>query len=364
MQVLFCTDGIFPEAVGGMQRHARLLIEKLAENFDLELIVVHPHEKELFSNYENVKEERVENINLSKNYFKQLREYSKRVYSVIEKYPKAVIYSEGLTVWYGAKNVTNRLIVNPHGVESFHATSAKEKLVGIPFRMASRNIFKNAKYVISSGGHLTDILKKNCKENKILTIPNAVNIPEQKEGVKNTNKIEFLFVARFASNKGIHVLMEAIDQLNSVGFEKKIFFHLCGKGPLYNEYTENHQKSNVKYWGFVSDEDLANLYRTVDVFCFPTLFEGMPTVVLEAMSHKLPVIVSDTGATNTMVDASNGFLIERNNVKQLVDSISNFCNLNSGERLEMSKNSFNKIEKEYNWDVVAKTHFDLFKSMV
>ena len=50
IEVLFCTDGIFPHAVGGMQRHSSLLIEELAATGAVELIVVHPHEgKQLFN---------------------------------------------------------------------------------------------------------------------------------------------------------------------------------------------------------------------------------------------------------------------------------------------------------------------------
>ena len=43
LQVVFCTDGIFPHAVGGMQKHSKLLVEELARMNLLDLVVIHPH---------------------------------------------------------------------------------------------------------------------------------------------------------------------------------------------------------------------------------------------------------------------------------------------------------------------------------
>ncbi|MGV2336128.1 MAG UNVERIFIED_CONTAM: glycosyltransferase family 4 protein [Planctomycetaceae bacterium] len=47
------------------------------------------------------------------------------------------------------------------------------------------------------------------------------------------------------------------------------------------------------------------------MFVFPTRFEGMPTVVLEAMAAAMPIIVSETGATGEFVSSDNGYLIKK-----------------------------------------------------
>ena len=57
IQLLFITDGIFPHAIGGMQRHSRLLIEELSKNAELEIIVIHPHDSlKIFSDESSIKE--------------------------------------------------------------------------------------------------------------------------------------------------------------------------------------------------------------------------------------------------------------------------------------------------------------------
>ena len=47
-QLIFCTDGVFPHAVGGMQRHSVLLLAELAKIGIWEIIVIHPHDKKVF----------------------------------------------------------------------------------------------------------------------------------------------------------------------------------------------------------------------------------------------------------------------------------------------------------------------------
>ncbi len=367
LKVIICTDGIFPHAVGGMQRHSRLLIEELAKG-EVEVIVIHPHSgTNVFEGFENIREITIENIDTNKNYLSECYKYSKRVYFEILKYPDAIIYSQGLSVWHGVKNLTDRLIVNPHGLEGYQTVTFREKMVCLPFRMIFNYLFRNSSYVVSLGGKLTDILKKSLPGNtsKILVLPNAVNIPKvfDKPAKINNQTLNLFFIARFAANKGIHILLQAVRELNEEGYIDKITYNLGGKGPLFEEYSTKYKFKNVNYLGFVSDEQLSELYRNNDLFVFPTLFEGMPTVVLEAMSYSLPVIVSDTGATCELVGPENGYLIEKNNVSALKQAIKDFYNLPTGAKNQLSANSLEKVKQHFTWKVVAERHLEFLKAL-
>lgn len=365
MKVVFCTDGIFPHAVGGMQRHSRLLIKELAKRADVEITVIHPHRQKAFGSNENIKEEVIQGIDESRNYLLECYRYSKRVYSVLEKYPDHVIYSQGLSVWYNINKISGRLIINPHGLEPYQAISLKDKITGIPFKIIFNYFFSHAAKVVSLGGRLTDILKIRISKSKIAVIPNATNLPVEELPEKDySGKLQILFVARFASNKGIHILLEAIEQLNKRGYKDKIKWNLGGKGPLFNHYVENFNYENVNYLGFVSDEQLAELYKTNHLFVFPTLFEGMPTVVLEAMSYGMPVIVSDVGATAELVDAANGYLIEKNNVDALINAVVDFLKLPDADKKQLSINSYRKVRENFTWEAIAQRHVELFKSLL
>ncbi len=89
----------------------------------------------------------------------------------------------------------------------------------------------------------------------------------------------------------------------------------------------------------------------------------MPTVVLEAMSNYLPVIVSDTGATSELVDRENGFIIEPDNVETLKDAIKKYFNLSAEEKDRMSNNSFVKCMDNFTWKSTAKKHLAVFNSI-
>ena len=81
-KLAICTDGIFPYAIGGMQRHSRFLIDYLSKNQDYEIIVLHPHNETIF-NHPNVQEIKIQEIDKNKNYLLQSYLYSKRIYNVL-----------------------------------------------------------------------------------------------------------------------------------------------------------------------------------------------------------------------------------------------------------------------------------------
>ena len=175
--------------------------------------------------------------------------------------------------------------------------------------------------------------------------------------------LKLLFVGRFARNKGIHILIKAIKKLNNQGFSDRIQFHLVGKGPLYDQYARDYAYKNLLYHGYVDDEELNILYKNSHAFVLPTLFEGMPTVVLEAMKYGLPIIVTNVGAALELVDSSNGFIVRKNDVQSLVDTIKDFYFLSLDNKQALSKKSYDKVCNKFSWQIVAKKHRKLFDSL-
>ncbi|HNQ12802.1 MAG TPA: glycosyltransferase family 4 protein [Bacteroidia bacterium] len=363
MKIIFCTDGIFPLAVGGMQRHSRLLIEQLALYKDIELHVLHPHKNsKIFKSLPSIIETGIE-YKRSGKYIADCYEYSKSIFSYIEKHPDALIYSQGLSVWFMISKLKGRVIVNPHGLEPFQTQTLKDRIITIPFRFVFNHLFEQATHVISLGGRLTKILNKKAGKQKVVTIPNAINLPHKPTRETFNDCIHVLFVGRFAFNKGIKYLIDAIDLLNQEGFEHKFKFTLVGKGPLYESIVGQSSFSNLSFAGAASDEDLKKLYMEADVFILPTLFEGMPTVVLEAMGFALPILVTDTGATCSMVDETNGYIIDKKSAADIKEKLIEFSKLSTEERKKMSDASYDKVKQNFTWDHVAELHVDLFKKM-
>lgn len=83
---------------------------------------------------------------------------------------------------------------------------------------------------------------------------------------------------------------------------KKYKFNLCLAGPLFGENEENWLNNlikdapNVKYMGYLSDEELKNLYKKAKVFALPSIIEGVGFVALEAAVYGAEIVLTDIGA--------------------------------------------------------------------
>lgn len=351
LKVLFCTDGIFPHMVGGMQRHSRLLVEALARTGEVELVVVHPHPGiQVFEGLHHITEIALQPLPAKKYYLFELWDYSKEVLAIARKHPDHIIYSQGLSIWSGITEVTERLIVNPHGLEPYQVLGFKDKVKTWLFRRAFDSIFRRAAGVVSLGGRLTGILKERMGPklaNRIYVLPNATESPGEVPLKSKESPMGFFFAGRFAWNKGIGVLLQAAQQLNEAGYADRFRLELGGKGPLFEEMKAQYPLPNVKFLGFIPDEELQNCYLRNQVFVLPTLFEGMPTVVLEAMAHAMPIIVTDVGATLELVSEKNGLIIEKNSVESLVKAMKAFMEMDQAELADRSAASRAKFLDQF-----------------
>lgn len=365
IKLVFCTDGIYPQATGGMQKHSRLLIESLAASNQVQITVLHPHPQLVF-NHPAIKEISIPPINETKNYLLECYQYSKRVGEHLLKLDYDIIYSQGLCVWWKIGVFREKLIINPHGLEPYQAIGVSNKVKAIPFKWIFKYLFNQATVVLSLGGKLTRILQEQIKQkDRIQVIANAVSLPAEPLPDRLYNDtVKVLFLARFASNKGIDVLFQAIDILDQKKCLARFEFKLGGKGPLYEHYLKTNRYEQVKLLGFIKNEDISTLYKEADIFVLPTLFEGMPTVVLEAMSWQLPIIVSDVGATAEQVSTANGYLLEPGNAIQLADSLIEFSQLLPEIKQAMGEASYQLVKEKFTWQVITQQHLRLFERFI
>lgn len=348
-----------------MQRHSKKLVEHLAAFDELDITVIHPHNETVFDDKFGVTEVHIEDIDKDKTYLLELKRYSKRIRKTLTAGEFDVIYSQGFCVWDGIEQFSDKLIINPHGLEMFQSIGVKERLMTAPFRQVFRNLFKKARYTVSLGGKLTHIIKEIVgDEDRIAVLPNAVEEPDSDIKQQGKGKeLKVLFMGRFAFNKGIDVLFDAIAELDNSNELKNYRFQLGGRGPLFDKYTEENRFGNVELLGFINDVRLKQLYEECDVFVLPTRFEGMPTVVLEAMAQAKPIIVSDTGATAELVDEGNGWLLPVGDVKALTEALRNAAKADESELAEKGVASLERVSARFTWPKVAEAHLQLFRTI-
>ena len=122
-----------------------------------------------------------------------------------------------------------------------------------------------------------------------------------------------------------------------------------GKERVKGRLEELGLVDKVVLAGKMSPEELWPFLSTQDVFVFPSLSEGFPNAVLEAMACSLPVISSDfAGVEDVLVSEKNGLIFRRKNVNELKEKI-RFMYENTGYRDEVS--SFNsEFVEDFSWD--------------
>ncbi|MBX2973266.1 MAG: glycosyltransferase family 4 protein [Flavobacteriales bacterium] len=365
IHVVLCTDGVFPQAMGGMQRHSRLLAEHLAATGRIRLTVIHPHTPGIFDPALGIEEVPVAPIDTSRFYLRELWRYSGRVAKELDRLKPDVILSQGFCVWKGIDRSTSRLIMHPHGLEMFQGLTAKERMLGTPFRMAVRYMARRSRAVISLGGKLTGLLQDAVRGSSaaVEVIPNAVDVPPEVPYVTGTAPLRLLFVGRFAFNKGLDLLMDVARRLVREGRSNEVRFELAGDGPLLEGIKAEGVPDNVALLGRVDDERLFQLYTECDAFVLPTRFEGMPTVVLEAMARSRPIIVSDVGATAELVDKSNGWLLPSGDAEALYSAVNELLRSTPEQRAAMAHASYERCARQFAWPQVTHRFVDLFEEV-
>lgn len=362
LRVAICTDGLFPLSTGGMQRHSRLLVEHLAHSDALDLTIIHPHPPGQFHEPSHVREESIPPVDTDRLYLRELWRSSRHTASVLHRLQPDLIFSQGFSVWSGIRHFQARLIFHPHGLEMFQGLTGKEKAMGLPFRWLVGHLARKACATVSLGGKLTGILQAQGAR-EVVVLPNAVEIPAGFQRCPPGNgTVRFLFVGRFAFNKGIDLLMAVARRFANEGIPAS--FELVGGGPLLEHYRSTGLPPNVELLGRVDDDQLFSLYAERDCLVLPTRFEGMPTVVLEAMARGCPVVVSDVGATADLVrDGHSGFLLPPGDAKALYEGLLRFINLSGEARHAMGLAGQALAGSRFAWPRVAAEYVALFQRL-
>lgn len=128
--------------------------------------------------------------------------------------------------------------------------------------------------------------------------------------------LRVLFVGTIGVRKGILDLLKAWE---TIGIEAELLL-VGGLDPAVQPHLARALRNpSVKHLPFT--DDIAGIYRTSDIFVFPTLEEGGPQVTLEAGGCGLPVITTPMGAARLVEDGVNGMVVGAGDVEALAGAL-------------------------------------------
>ena len=206
---------------------------------------------------------------------------------------------------------------------------------------------------------------------KITVIPNGVDLEEFEPATSSRfdGTINIVFVGRLLPNKGLEYLVEAARFVVAKRPEG-IKFRIVGDGP-HREQLEDlvAERGLMDYFDFLGQvPDVSEVLQAGGIFVRPSLTEGMPLTVLEAMSSQLPIIATRVAGTpELIIHNETGLLVEPANVMQLAETILRLIDSPDLAR-KLGQNARMFVEQQYkerySWEIVASSMLSVYKSTV
>jgi glycosyltransferase involved in cell wall biosynthesis len=181
---------------------------------------------------------------------------------------------------------------------------------------------------------------------KIVVVPNEIDLRRFKP-TKPRNKIPVvLFVHRISERKGAQYVVPIAERVLK---KTKARFVIAGDGPYLPQLKAEIAKKRLDRWitvlGSVPNKEVPKLYAKADVFLMPSMEEGFPRVLLEAMAMGTPFVASDVGGVRDIVSPrARAFVVPSGNVEGFAEKLSELLS-DKKERERLSKEGLKHIKQ-------------------
>jgi len=227
--------------------------------------------------------------------------------------------------------------------------------------------------VAVSDGVKADMLKYRVPEAKIRVIDNGIDLDRFDREISTEN---------LGKEFGLNGDSKVIGTIGNLGHEKahsnllkaargvietdkSIKVLIVGDGQL-REYLMEEAVSlgienNIIFAGY--RKDIPELLSLMDIFVLPSIKEGLPMVLLEAMAAKKPVIATSVGAIPRVLSGGVGILIEPGDVSGLKEAISNLIE-DREESQKLAAKGYVRVKDVYSSENMSKRYLDLYNELI
>lgn len=227
--------------------------------------------------------------------------------------------------------------------------------------------WKNASMIIRVNEMDAPLLKKINKN--VYSIPNGFipnklnvvdkNLARKKLGLPKDHKIVFT-LGHLLERKGFHYLIESMSFV--LKKRKDVLCFIGGDGPskkkLQNQIEQLNLNAHVKLLGFLPEKELTLWMNAADIFVLPSLSEGNPTVMFEALGVGLPFVGTDVGGVSEIIISEDyGLLCEPKNSEDL------YIKILIGIEKKWNRKEIMRYAEQFTWENIAKRIFDVYSEM-
>lgn len=284
-------------------------------------------------------------------------------------------------------------IVHTHGINPFFYGALGSKLARVPVTIQTdhaRGIFPVSKkemvserilswfvdcIVAVSDGVKDDLVNfENINPKKIHVIYNGIDASKYRITIDQWKKREELGITnsdiiigvgvRLSEQKGISYLIEALKILDA--FIPKVKLLIVGDGELREDLEKLSAECGIAdkviFTGFRSD--IHELLQIIDVYALPSLWEGHPLVLLEAMAAGKPIVATDVSGNRETVDhGRTGLLVPPKRPKELANSLKELLN-NEELRNQMGQMSYKTFKDKFTLEKTIKEYQHLYEQFL
>ncbi len=234
-----------------------------------------------------------------------------------------------------------------------------------------RQVFACADQIVTVAQSVaSELQNSNCyglKDKQIAVLMNGVDTNVFCAGEQHSSAQYVLAVGRLDARKGFGDLIEAMARV--VERFPDVRLYIAGSGPLEERLRTRVRQMAldhvVRFLGHVQDRDeMVRLYRGAAVFAHAAHYEGLPSVLLEAMACERAVVsTAVSGALDVLTDGVNGLLTDSRAPYQLADAI---CRLlaDAGLRTRLGKAARRTVEDRFSWQVVGNSYLGIYRALL
>ncbi|GJL80161.1 MAG: glycosyl transferase family 1 [Nitrospinaceae bacterium] len=236
------------------------------------------------------------------------------------------------------------------------------RIPGLAFLL--KVLIRSADAVICESDHFKNLLLKlGIPDHIISVLPNGIDLENFQPGDGNSarrqldlpeNKTIILNIGGMSPVKGQRYLIEAIPEI--IKREANIQFIFVGDGETRHELeTLVNAKTlspYVLFTGMLKASEIPIWLHAADIFVLPSLSEGNPNVLLEAMACGIPVVATTVGGIPEMIrDGQEGFLVQPKSSEELARQITALIR-DKTLREAMGQNGIKTVQAEYaTWEM-------------
>lgn len=215
------------------------------------------------------------------------------------------------------------------------------------------------------GAHVDGVIANGVQELPVVKLDVE---PDDAKAIGLTSEsLQILYAGRLRTRKAVAVLIEAFARVRQKHVNARLV--VAGDGEqrdaLEQQASELDMGENaVHFLGAIPRPEMVRWYRRADIFCLPSIYEGFPLAILEAMAAGLPIVTTTASGMPEAVDEGvSGWLVPTEDVTALSDAL---CRLLADERLResMGKASLQRVQNHFAIDKICADYMDLWQGLL